>query len=323
MSPSWIITTNYDMVIENLLIGKSIPLGPNDSLSSPKGLIPVYHLHGLRTNPESIIITQEDYISLFRPNEYRQIKLALTIKESTTLLIGYGLGDVNVLTALDWSRNVFKGEKENYPNDIIQVLRKSAPKDEPYRDKNGIVIIETDDISNFFEEYDKVKSSESKIRDKRKNTLKEFEHILINPDQEAIDKFIDDSKIRKDTLQVLSKFPIYLIYGFISFLGKCIDETWKRALPKGAFEAYNQNLIIILDILIAFQIDRFPPALFQTIVYSLHRIGPYIGKSHGQCWAAQETWDKRKKEFSPELIKELENISAQHDYYHVKKLIGK
>ena len=92
LSPSWIITTNYDLVIEGLLTGKSIPLGPNDSLSSPKGVIPVFHLHGRRTNPEEIIIAQEDYIALFRPTEYRQIKLALTIKESTTLLLGYGLG---------------------------------------------------------------------------------------------------------------------------------------------------------------------------------------------------------------------------------------
>lgn len=50
------LTTNYDLVIESLLTGHSIPLGPNDSLSSPKGITPVFHLHGLRTNPEEIII---------------------------------------------------------------------------------------------------------------------------------------------------------------------------------------------------------------------------------------------------------------------------
>jgi hypothetical protein len=100
LSPDWIITTNYDLVIESLLTGKSIPLGPNDQLTNPKSVIPVYHLHGIRTNPEEIIISQEDYVSLFRPNQYRQLKLALTLRESTVLLLGYGLGDVNVLTAL-------------------------------------------------------------------------------------------------------------------------------------------------------------------------------------------------------------------------------
>jgi hypothetical protein len=127
LCPAWIITTNYDLVIEGLLTGRSMPLGPNDSLSSRKGIIPVFHLHGRRTNPEEIIIAQEDYVTLFRPTEYRQIKLALTIKESTTVLIGYGLGDVNVLTALDWSRNVFKAAETTYQSDVIQILRTESP----------------------------------------------------------------------------------------------------------------------------------------------------------------------------------------------------
>jgi hypothetical protein len=48
-NPSWIITTNYDLVIEALLTGRSIPLGPNDPFSAPKGFVPVFHLHGVRT----------------------------------------------------------------------------------------------------------------------------------------------------------------------------------------------------------------------------------------------------------------------------------
>ena len=59
---------------------------------------------------------------LFRPSQYRQIRLALTIKESTTCLLGYSLGDVNVLTALDWSKNVFRESKGNYPHEVVQIL---------------------------------------------------------------------------------------------------------------------------------------------------------------------------------------------------------
>ena len=216
LSPSWIITTNYDLIIESLLTGKSTPLGPNDSLSSPKGIMPVFHLHGLRTNPEEIIIAQEDYVALFRPSEYRQIKLALTIKESTTLLLGYGLGDVNVLTALDWSRNVFKGEEANYPNDVVQVLRKDNPKEEPYRDKNGIVILETEDISKFFEEFMVVREELLKDEEKERKALKKLAAELDDPDSSMIDKFIDDKDFRSDMLKILSKFSIHLVSGFVS-----------------------------------------------------------------------------------------------------------
>ena len=71
LEPNYIITTNYDLILENLLPENSISLGPNNILTSPKFEIPIYHLHGIRTDPSSIIITKEDYTKLFRPNEYR------------------------------------------------------------------------------------------------------------------------------------------------------------------------------------------------------------------------------------------------------------
>jgi hypothetical protein len=320
LSPSWIITTNYDLVIESLLTGKSIPLGPNDSLSSPNGVIPVFHLHGLRTNPEEIIIAQEDYVCLFRPSEYRQIKLALTIKESTTLLLGYGLGDVNVLTALDWSKNVFKGEDANYPNDVIQVLRKDDPAKEPYRDRNGIVIVEVADISNFFEEFLAIRTGELVRKKIERESLNDLADKLDDPNNEMIEEFIDDDKFRAEMLETLSKFPIHLVSGFVSFLNKCIDETWVRSRPDGAFEGYNQNLILILDILTAFPFNRFPPALFQTAAYGLQRVGSYVGDGAGQSWAAKKTWDKRKVELPLDVVNELKSIARQHKYNYVERL---
>jgi len=117
----------------------------------PKKLIPVYHIHGIRTNPKSLVVTQEDYIRLFRPNEYRQSKLSLTLKESTTVFIGYGLGDINVLSAVDWAKNVFRGETNNYPPDIIQVVvLEGTPRKEVYPDNNGTLIFEVNHLGFFF-----------------------------------------------------------------------------------------------------------------------------------------------------------------------------
>src|SRR5271166_1652654 len=52
-------------------------------------------------------------------------------KESTTCLLGYGLGDVNVLTALDWSKNVYEKEHGDYPHEVIQIVRTKAPRSSP------------------------------------------------------------------------------------------------------------------------------------------------------------------------------------------------
>jgi len=325
LDASWIITTNYDLVIESLLTGKSITLGPKDQLITPNNITPVYHLHGVRINPESIIISQEDYVTLFRPTEYRQIKLSLTIKESTVLIIGYGLGDVNVLTALDWSKNVFKEEQTNYPHDVIQVLKKDNPKEEPYREKNGILIIETDNLDNFFSVYGVARLQEIEREKKELASLNKLADALNDAKQSMIDKFIDDEHFRKDTLGILSRFQIHIISGFVSFLNKCIDETWQRSEPKGDFEGYNQNLIIVLDILVTFTVDTIPPALFETAAYSLDRVGYYINKNGqregGKSWSATNTWSVRKKEISKEMIEELRNYSEQHWGNQLQKLI--
>jgi hypothetical protein len=317
---SWIITTNYDLVIESLLTGKSVPLGPNDPLISPSGIVPVFHLHGVRTNPEEIIIAQEDYVGLFRPTEYRQIKLALMIKESTMLIMGYGLGDVNVLTALDWSKNVFKSKSENYPNEVVQVVRKDNPKEKPYRDKNSVIVLETNSLISFFEEFSEVRKEKLSEEKKQNRSLRKLAKQLDDPDESMIEKFIDNVAYRKEVLRVLSTFSNDLISGFVSFLNKCIDETWARSEPNGAFQGYADNLTLILDILTSFSTKQIPPALFETTAYALQRVGYYVGNEYGKSFAAKIVWDRRSGDLSREMITELRSFASQHHYTYINML---
>ena len=321
LDPSWIITTNYDLVLEILLTGKSVPFSPQESMCAPKDLTPIYHLHGIRSNPDSIVITQEDYVSLFRPNEYRQIKLALTIKESTVLLLGYGLGDINVLTALDWSNNVFGTKEENYPNEIIQIVKTDEPEDEPYRDKNKIVIYEVGQLQDFFVDYSKSNSIYKAKKQEADKILSDIKKKL-NPDETLIDKFIDDQEYRKEILKMLANFPVAIISSFESFLNKVFDNTWERSLPNGAFGGYNENLIVQLDILTSLKLEQIPPSLLGTLAYQLDRIGYYVGRDHyGQSFSANDTFNSRKNELSEEIISELSNIARQHHYFYLHKLI--
>lgn len=317
---SWIITTNYDLIIESLLTGASIPLGPNDSLIAPSRVVPVFHLHGARTNPDEIIIVQEDYVGLFRPTEYRQIKLALMIKESTMLILGYGLGDVNVLTALDWSKNVFKGEQINYPNEVIQVVRKKKPKEVPYRDRNSIVVLEVDTIQSFFEEYTEVRTEEIKKEEETHSNLLKLSEDLDSPNESIIEKFIDDKVFRAKALTTLSTFPNDLVSGFISFINRCVDVTWERSRPSGHFQGYADNLSMILDILSTFSAKQMPPALFETTAYALQRVGHYVGEDLGKSFEANRVWNRRKGELSNEMVTELSNFAKQHHYTSLSRL---
>lgn len=312
LDPAWVVTTNYDLVIESLLPGSSITIGPDQPLVFPKGRTPVYHLHGVRTYPDKIVLCREDYTALFRPNEYRQIKLALTLKESTTVLLGYGLGDDNVLTAFDWSRHVFDEEIKSYPSEVIQVVRIKVPKDRPYRGHNGALILEVTNLESFFAELmpyvEHLKSNERELSEK----LDAIRDRLVKSPEDAVERFIDNKTFREVTLSIINNSDYApLIDGFIPFFEKCIDKTFERSLPSGAFAGYAEGLVVVLDIVETYGATHMPPALFHKIANALHRQTPYIGLKSGQSHMAGRTWSSRKHNIPARQLHEL-RIYAQN-----------
>ncbi|MED3971399.1 SIR2 family protein [Priestia megaterium] len=316
LNPSWIITTNYDLVLETLLTGKCKSLGPNNYLSSPRNIVPIYHFHGTRLDPDSIIVTQEDYIPLFRPNEYRQSKLAMTIRESTTLILGYGLGDMNVLSAVDWSKNIYTKENE-YPHEIVQVVWTSSPQEEAYTDENGNLIIEMSDLEVFLNELILFIVEEQEKYDSKLKTLDMLIGEFEAGEEEWIQKFIDDRELRLKILKVLSEFEYHMISSYIPFFTLCINKIWETTSVNGAFDAYNKYLNVLLDIIVNYDYKKMPPRLFQIIAQSLDRVLYYVDRSpttrtFGNSWSASDSWHDRKNTIPKDMITELYEYARQN-----------
>ncbi|MGG4018883.1 SIR2 family protein [Priestia megaterium] len=316
LNPSWIITTNYDLVLETLLTGKCKSLGPNNYLSAPKNIVPIYHFHGTRLDPDSIIVTQEDYIPLFRPNEYRQSKLAMTIRESTTLVLGYGLGDMNVLSAVDWSKNIYTKDNE-YPHEIIQVVRTPLPKEEAYKDENGNLIIEMHDLEAFLNELIVFIVEKQEKYDSKLKTLDKLIGGFEAGKEQWIQRFIDDKELRLQTLRVLSQFEHHMISSYIQFFTLCINKIWEETSVSGAFYAYDKYLNVLLDIIVNYDYKKMPPRLFQIISQSLDRVLYYVDNSAtnrtvGNSWAATESWHYRKNTIPKDMITELYEYARQN-----------
>lgn len=322
INPKWIITTNYDLVLETILTGKSKGLSPFNYLSAPRGVIPIYHFHGTRLDPDSIIITQDDYIPLFRPNEYRQAKLAMTIRESTTLVLGYNLGDINVLSALDWSKNIYTKEYE-YPYEVIQVLWTSKPKEDAYKDENGNIVIEVDDLETFLEElsnYLLLKETEYKEKlDKLSKILVLFE----GDNSELVEKFITQHNFRVNLLKLVSEFEYNMMYSYIEFFMRCINKVWLKTDVNGAFDAYDDYLKILLDIIIYYKYVKIPPRLFEIVAKALNKVFEYIriegdfypGYSH----PATKTWCSMKKNIPQDMVRQLHSYAEQNCLSNLKK----
>ncbi|EBB5846768.1 SIR2 family protein [Listeria monocytogenes] len=319
LNPAWIVTTNYDQVIEMILTGKCISLNPMSYLSAPSNVIPVYHLHGTRLEAESIVITQEDYIPMFRPNEYRQVKLAMTIRESTTLILGYGLGDVNVLSAVDWSKNIYT-EETTYPHEIIQALWKSNPKKDAYIDENGNIILEIEDLETFLDELiEFIKLEEIKYKEKLKELNRLIDDLKVTND-DFIDSFVNDKDARLEILKVVSEFEYQTVLPYIEFLNNCLDKLWNESSVNGAFEKYNEYLTIILDILINYEYKKMPQKLFKLSMEGLDWVLGYIDlnpaeRTLGNSYPASDQWHDRKNSI-PDGTKEQIYQYAEKNKLH-------
>lgn len=329
MSPNWIVTTNYDSMIEKILKEKAFSINPNDSYIKTKDFTPVYHIHGSRTDPCSIVVTNEDYTRTLRLSDYRHVRLPFLLKESTVLMIGYSLNDLNVLSAVDYSKNVYTNISSAYETPIIQLLHRSAPIEDPYIGENGIIIQEISDLSEFFSEY---LSYEGKYRSqigKRTNEVNRLVEKFNNADDAMINKLIDDQNYRLEIIKSIRNvdYEFWYVYpGYTAFLNRALGILWTRARTLYAFEQYEKILALLLDIIENINYSRVPESFIDFLVDSFDELAPRIGNELGQSWKASELWDERKRDipqdFCNEFLKRRKTSAKANGLRLIDDLIG-
>lgn len=231
--------------------------------------------------------------------------------------MGYGLGDVNVLSAVDWSKNIYT-EKNEYPHEIIQALWTSSPKEDVYKDENGNIIIEISDLTQFLNE---LIIFIVKKQEEYDGELLKLNKLIKNLEEENkifIEDFIGKRDFRLKLINMLSRFEHHMISTYIQFLTVCISRVWEKSNEDGAFEMYNKYLTIILDIVINYEYKKMSPRLFQLTAESLNKVLRYVNldssavQYYGQSWSATDSWHKRKNDIPQDMIGELYHYSKQN-----------
>ena len=92
-----IVTTNYDRLIEDIF--EFTPLiGNNILLSNPYGAL--YKIHGCVSDPNRIIITEEDYNNFNEKYELIRAQLLSLFIHNPIIFMGYNIGDENIKSIL-------------------------------------------------------------------------------------------------------------------------------------------------------------------------------------------------------------------------------
>ena len=113
-----VITTNYDLLLENILPGYKAYVGQEELIFSQlQGVGEIYKIHGCCTNPSSIVINEEDYKEFDDKNAYLASKILTLFLEHPIVFMGYSIEDENI-------RNILKSIVRCLSKENLKKLKK-------------------------------------------------------------------------------------------------------------------------------------------------------------------------------------------------------
>lgn len=125
-----IITTNYDTLLESIFTGFHVYVGQDELLfSNIFEMAEIYKIHGCCTNPNSIVITDEDYKVFKEKNKYLAAKLLTIFMEHPIIFIGYSISDSNIIEILDAIAKCLTEKNMNQIEDRLIFVEWNTTKD--------------------------------------------------------------------------------------------------------------------------------------------------------------------------------------------------
>ncbi|MCR4901079.1 MAG: SIR2 family protein [Treponema sp.] len=324
IKPQWIITTNYDLIMEQL-VDNSRTIGPYNPFFVQEGMTTIFHMHGHIRDSQNIVVSEKDYVDLLKVDDYRQMKLSSSLAESSVIFMGYRLGDINVRAALNraqtYNLKACDEFEKRYPKIYVQAEYDSQSFDDAddevlYDENVNLYTLKIKNIKFFLKEIsEKVKEFDAMY----KKFIAEIEAINNKGYLKS------ERTYRKKVIESLKGAPPKYLNEVSDVFRDVLSDIWKSSSNDGAFEEYNSFVQVALDLLQDEIILSLKPSLLYEIMRRLNSLGSMYDperKYYGGAWDASLYWKNNKGLIEMKVKEEMGYIAKTNGYYnYLHKLV--
>jgi hypothetical protein len=190
-----IITTNYDSLSDQIFPNLTSYTGQDQLLFGDAQFVSeLYKIHGSYSDPNSMIVTENDYIEFRKKNKYLAAKLLTIFTEHPVIFVGYSLTDEYIREILnDISLAVGPARMDELGNRLIFVEWRRDPDSLPsierstFSNESGVLPITRIETFSFDWIWSSLGDLERKIPLSLLRNLKKHVYNLVsrpNPDQD-------------------------------------------------------------------------------------------------------------------------------------------
>lgn len=283
-----IITTNYDMLLENIFDDFNVYKDQFELLGSMSyQLSEIYKIHGCCTKVDSIVFTKKDYDTLKRTNKYLAAKLLTIFIEFPVIFLGYSLNDEDIRAIFeDISLCLKHNHREKMKNRIIFVTMADeknplgiTTKTERFGGQDITFInITLDDYSILYRAFSKIRP---KYRvDLARKLIHEISQIVITnePSNTVYATALEDPNLNGNELAcyISSSFELDKMISVNGLLGLTMDQLYCDIILDNII---NNNTSLIKTLLYeAFPriYSSNPRSFFPIYKYGFHTNNDYI-----------------------------------------------
>ncbi|MGD9478115.1 SIR2 family protein [Shinella sp. G-2] len=247
-----IITTNWDSFLEELFPDYKVFVGQEELLfSNPQSIGEIYKIHGSASDPQSLVLTAEDYAEFNDRNPYLAAKLVTIFVEHPILFFGYSITDPHIRALISSIAKCLPQHKIDAFQQNLIFIQRTKGDEQPIIEKTTIqsgefsVTMMVAKFADFGEVYAALSESKRKMPARVLRFFKEQLYELVHAPVDSERKI---AVVNYDEIGSAEAVEFIVGVGVAQRqqdFGDKVDKAVKSALAKKGYEGVSPDEVFI------------------------------------------------------------------------------